>query len=112
MRFGIIGSGSWATALAKILTDNKVPVNWWIRNDTIIRQLQSRHHNPNYISSAYFDISLLSPSKDVSRVIADSDCLVIASSFCLYCRYPENLPRGCLRRKKTHFGRKRYSAGA
>jgi glycerol-3-phosphate dehydrogenase (NAD(P)+) len=78
MRFGIIGSGSWATALAKILTDNKIHVNWWARSEAISRHLQSRHHNPNYISSVYFDVSLLSLSNDVSTVIAGSDCLVIA----------------------------------
>ena len=78
MRFGIIGSGSWATALAKILTDNKSPVNWWIRSEAIIKHLQTRHHNPNYISSVYFDGSLLSLSNDVSNVIANSDCLLIA----------------------------------
>lgn len=78
MRFGIIGSGSWATALAKILTDNKSPINWWIRNEAIIKHLQTRHHNPNYISSVYFDGSLLSLSNDVSIVIKNSDCLLIA----------------------------------
>jgi glycerol-3-phosphate dehydrogenase (NAD(P)+) len=78
MRFGIIGSGSWATALAKILTDNKFPINWWIRNEAIIKHLQTRHHNPNYISSVYFDGSLLSLTNEVSKVIADSDYIVVA----------------------------------
>jgi glycerol-3-phosphate dehydrogenase (NAD(P)+) len=78
MRFGIIGSGSWATALAKILTDNKFSINWWIRNEAVIKHLQNRHHNPNYISSVYFDASFFSLSNDVSKVIANSDCIVIA----------------------------------
>jgi glycerol-3-phosphate dehydrogenase (NAD(P)+) len=54
MKLGIIGSGSWATALAKILTDNRVPINWLVRNDKTVEHIVRRHHNPNYLSSAYF----------------------------------------------------------
>jgi glycerol-3-phosphate dehydrogenase (NAD(P)+) len=78
MRFGVIGSGSWATALAKILTDNRSPIQWWIRNEAIIRHLKARHHNPQYLSSVFFDTGLLTLSGNVSEVIAASDCLVIA----------------------------------
>ena len=78
MRFGIIGSGSWATALAKILTCNNVPINWWIRNEAVISHLKLRHHNPNYISSVNFDSSLLTLSTNVNEVIEGSDCIIIA----------------------------------
>jgi glycerol-3-phosphate dehydrogenase (NAD(P)+) len=78
MRFGVIGSGSWATALAKILTDNQVHVNWWVRNEIVIRHLQTRHHNPNYLSSVYFDSSLLSLHSRLQNIIQASDCLIIA----------------------------------
>jgi glycerol-3-phosphate dehydrogenase (NAD(P)+) len=78
MRFGIIGSGSWATALAKILTDNRIPVHWWIRNGALVEHLQSRHHNPQYLSTVYFDVSLLHLSSRLQTVISASDCLVIA----------------------------------
>jgi glycerol-3-phosphate dehydrogenase (NAD(P)+) len=77
-RFGIIGSGSWATALAKILTDNRHTINWWIRNEKIIDHLNSRGFNPNYLSSARFDPSLLNPSGDIRKVVSQSDVLVIA----------------------------------
>ena len=76
--FGIIGSGSWATALAKILTDNNQKVNWWIRNADTIEQIQKRKHNPHYLSSVYFNTSLLSLQNDLKKVTADSEIIIIA----------------------------------
>ncbi|MDP9230620.1 MAG: NAD(P)-binding domain-containing protein [Bacteroidota bacterium] len=76
--FGIIGSGSWATALAKILTDNQHPINWWIRNAETIKYIQERGHNPHYLSSAYFNTSLLNMSDNVQKVVKESDVLIIA----------------------------------
>src|SRR3990170_260749 len=78
MRFGLIGSGSWATALAKILTDNKQPIYWLIRSEETIKHLLHRHHNPHYLSSVYFDTSLLHLTNDIDEVVANSDCIVIA----------------------------------
>src|SRR5688500_6363570 len=78
MQFGIIGSGSWATALAKILTDNKQSINWFVGSERIVNHIKARHHNPNYLSSVYFDANQLQLSTDVKEVIAASDCLVIA----------------------------------
>ena len=78
MTFGIIGSGSWATALAKMLTDSKHPINWWIRNADTISYIKKRSHNPQYLSSAKFDVSLLTMSTDVKEVVKQSDVLVIA----------------------------------
>ena len=77
-KFGIIGSGSWGTALAKILTDNKNKINWWIRNKESLEHLLVRHHNPQYLSSVFFDTSLLQPTTNVSEVIKNSDCIIIA----------------------------------
>jgi len=78
MKFGIIGSGSWGTALAKILTDNSNSINWWIRNETSIKHITNRHHNPHYLSSVYFDTALLHVTNDVAEVIKNSDCVIIA----------------------------------
>ncbi len=78
MIFGIIGGGSWATALAKILADRKHAINWWIRNDMIIRHIQEKAFNPHYLRSAKFDVSLLSMSADVKEVVKRSDILIMA----------------------------------
>ncbi len=78
MKFGIIGSGSWGTALAKILTDKKHVIQWWVRNEETIHHISTRHHNPRYLSSAGFDVSLLRMSTDIKKVLEGSDVLVIA----------------------------------
>jgi glycerol-3-phosphate dehydrogenase (NAD(P)+) len=77
-RFGVIGNGSWATALVKILTDNNQSVHWWVRNAASIPYIQKRHHNPHYLPSAYFDVGLLHLSSDVADVIEQSDTLLLA----------------------------------
>ena len=59
MTFGILGSGSWGTALAKILTDNGNTIYWWNRSETAIKYIQTRHHNPQYLPAAGFDITKL-----------------------------------------------------
>ncbi|MES2004547.1 MAG: NAD(P)H-dependent glycerol-3-phosphate dehydrogenase [Bacteroidota bacterium] len=78
MQFGIIGSGSWATALAKILTDNGNTIHWWIRNSDSIQYIEKRKHNPHYLSSAYFNPAQLKLSEDLPAVVQQSDVLVIA----------------------------------
>lgn len=78
MRFGLIGSGSWATALAKILTDNEMLLNWCVRSDAMVEHIRNRHHNPNYLSSVYFDHNLLHLSIDVNEVVRLSDYVIIA----------------------------------
>jgi glycerol-3-phosphate dehydrogenase (NAD(P)+) len=78
MQFGIIGSGSWATALAKILTDGGHSIHWWIRDANSIKHIQQRHHNPHYLNSAYFDPALLKMSTDVNEVVSNCDVVVMA----------------------------------
>lgn len=78
MQFGIIGGGSWATAIAKILTDNGNSINWWIRSNESIQYIQKRKHNPHYLSVAYFNPAQLALNDNLQEVVAASDVLVIA----------------------------------
>ncbi len=100
MKFGIIGSGSWGTALAKILTDNNNSINWWIRNEGVIGQFKNRHHNPHYLSSAYFDTNLLHLTSDVAEVINNSDCLIIVVPSAYIVEVLHELPKNIFLNKK------------
>lgn len=78
MTFGIIGSGSWGTAIAKILTDNGQTIYWWNRSEAAIQHILTRHNNPQYLSTAHFDISKLKLTTNPVEVIENSDCIIIA----------------------------------
>lgn len=100
-KVGIIGSGSWATALAKILTDNGHEVYWWIRNEDTIRHMQLRHHNKHYLTSVYFDTNLLQPSSRLQEVVAGSETLILAVPSAFLEEVLQELPPDALQHKKV-----------
>lgn len=74
---GVLGSGSWATAIVKILTNNCSNINWWIREAEIIENIKNFKHNSLYLSSIEFDINKLCISNDIHEVIKKSDIIVL-----------------------------------
>jgi glycerol-3-phosphate dehydrogenase (NAD(P)+) len=101
MRFGVIGGGSWATALAKILTDNHRAIQWWVRSEAIIRHIRNRHHNPQYLPSVNFDDSLLTLSQDIRETVDSADCLVVAVPSAYVTETLNTLGRDALAGKKV-----------
>lgn len=99
-RIGIIGNGSWGTAIAKMLTDKQRPINWWLRNDAAARQLKERGHNPHYLTSVRFDPTLLLPSSDLLHVCRNSDTLVFAVPSAYACEVLAQVPAEIWREKK------------
>jgi len=77
-RVGMIGGGSWATALVKVLNENQHKVYWWIRNEHIVSHLLSKHHNPGYISSVQFNPELIHPTVNLEEVMVKSDVIFLA----------------------------------
>ena len=100
MRFGIIGSGSWATALAKILTDNQHPIEWWIRNPDTINHIHRRGHNPHYLPTAHFSTALLNMNSNVAQAIQNADVVIIAVPSAFVIQVLEGLPGNALDNKK------------
>ena len=78
MTFGILGNGSWGTALAKILTDNGQTISWWNRSESAIQFIRTRFHNQQYLPTAHFDVNKLKLSTDAAEVITNSECIIIA----------------------------------
>ena len=100
MTFGILGSGSWGTALAKILTDNGQTIRWWNRSETAIEQFKARSHNPQYLPSARFDISQLLLTTNAEEVIRNSDIVLIVIPSAYTIEALSNLPRNIFEGKK------------
>lgn len=84
---GIIGNGSWGTALAKILTDNGHTIQWWVRNAEAVAHLQNRHHNPHYLTSVRFLPESIRPTNDLKQVLDSCDTLV----FCVPSAYAQGV---------------------
>ncbi|QTN38413.1 NAD(P)H-dependent glycerol-3-phosphate dehydrogenase [Cryomorphaceae bacterium] len=77
-KVAMIGGGSWATALVKILSENNERVGWWMRNEEAIEHLVLHGHNPNYLSSVYFDPLRLELSTDLNKIVEEHDILFFA----------------------------------
>lgn len=77
-RVAILGSGSWATALAKIVMLNEKHINWYIRKPMTINEFQATGKNPGYLTNATFDTSRITFSSNINTIIAESDILVLA----------------------------------
>jgi glycerol-3-phosphate dehydrogenase (NAD(P)+) len=101
IKFGVIGSGSWATALVKIITDNGNKVNWWVRNDASASYIKKRAHNPHYLTSAVLKTKLLKIDTDLSKVVSAANVLIIAVPSAYTTEVLSELQPGDLKNKKV-----------
>jgi glycerol-3-phosphate dehydrogenase (NAD(P)+) len=77
-KVAVLGSGSWATALVKILCEQNANVGWYVRNETIYAHLKEHGHNPNYLSSVAFDVSQLSLYTDLNKIVSEYEVFILA----------------------------------
>lgn len=73
----VIGGGSWATAIAKILLNNQEELHWWVREPEILEGLQTEGINPLYLSAVEFPVERLHVSSDINQVVDAADTLVM-----------------------------------
>lgn len=98
-QIAVIGSGSWATALVKILCTNTSNVNWYFRNQEDIDFVNEYTHNPRYLSSVTFDLKRLQLSNDLAATIQKSDIVILAVPSAFIHDTIKNLPKNCFENK-------------
>ena len=83
MKIAVLGGGSWATALVKMLTENLDEVHWYMRSIYAIEHIKREGQNPNYLSSVQLNNDYLRLTNDINVAIEASDILlfVIPSAF-------------------------------
>jgi len=77
-KIAVLGGGSWATAIIKMLSNNCEDIGWWVRNNATVEYIKSYHHNPNYISSAELKTDRLVISSDITSTIQQADIIIMA----------------------------------
>lgn len=77
-KIAVIGGGSWATAIVKMLCNNAKEVHWWVRSQAVVDHINKYKHNPNYLTSVEFETSKLVLSPNLKEVIAKADILIMA----------------------------------
>lgn len=74
----VLGGGSWATALAKMLLRNCRNIVWYMRRDDRIREFKERGRNPAYLSDVEFDVSRITFTSDINEAIRLADTILLA----------------------------------
>lgn len=76
---GVVGSGSFATAIVKMLLENAKLVHWCVRNEFVKGALELRGHNPNYLTAVAFDVKKLKITTDINELVSACDIIVLAT---------------------------------
>ena len=75
----VMGGGSWATALAKLLLlASDADILWYMRRDDRIADFKRLNHNPVYLSDVRFDTDRIYFSSDINDVCNRADTLLLA----------------------------------
>lgn len=77
-KVAVLGSGSWATAIVKMLMENLPEVGWYVRSPYTLEYLKLHKHNPKYLQQVLFDIDRLKLSTDINEIVKYADTVIIA----------------------------------
>ncbi|HMT29076.1 MAG TPA: NAD(P)H-dependent glycerol-3-phosphate dehydrogenase [Bacteroidia bacterium] len=77
-KVAVIGGGSWATAIVKILSNNCDQISWWLRSDDAVNFILKHKHNPAYLTDVEIDVTKVRPSTSLHDVVSDASLVILA----------------------------------
>ncbi len=78
-KIAIVGGGSWATAIAKIVINNTGHIGWYMRRDDRIADFKKFGHNPAYLTSVHFNTNNIFFTSDINEIVKNYDTLVLVT---------------------------------
>lgn len=99
-RVAVIGSGSWATAIIKILSVNLEHIHWWVRQEAIAESIVKYGHNPKYLSSVFINPEDVKVSTDIKSTVSRADYVIIVTPSAYLHKTLEPLKRSQLSKRK------------
>ena len=75
----IMGGGSWATAIAKMMLEQNDSIYWYMRRDDRIEEFCRLGHNPAYLTSVHFDVNRIHFSSDINKIVENADTLIFVT---------------------------------
>ncbi len=78
-KIAIMGGGSWATAIAKMVLAQADSINWYMRREDRIADFKRLGHNPAYLTSVKFDLKRINFSSNINDVVKESDTLIFVT---------------------------------
>ncbi len=91
LKVAVLGGGSWATAIVKMVSENVETVGWYMRSVYAIEFIKHNNHNPNYLSYAQLDASKLDLSNDINYIVSNYDVLIFVIPSAFISKELENL---------------------
>ncbi len=78
-RIALIGSGSWATAIAKMVLDKEIEISWYMHRQDRINAFIEKGHNPAYLTNVSFDTNRIKFTTDINTCVENADTLIFAT---------------------------------
>tara|TARA_B100000900_G_scaffold411723_1_gene432006 strand:- start:3265 stop:4260 length:996 start_codon:yes stop_codon:yes gene_type:complete len=77
-QIAVIGGGSWATAIVKMLSNNVDRLLWWMRNEEAVQHIKETEHNPRYLSDVRINTNIVKVSNDLKAICDQADVIILA----------------------------------